>query len=180
MPILRTVVDGFTMDSKLLPVWMHYRTAAVAQMDTLRRTQGFQVRWMVIPQEGTSLLEAWGEIEFESRINPGSWIWGYSLVARTAGVDDPPDVSIELQDEGSGQKFMANYVRGDAWALDNRAADDRGRMPAVMPAPFCVTSPGRIASKMANNTGNDISVQLILSAAELCMRTDSPQECLPV
>lgn len=179
MSVLPPAVDGFTMDSKILPVWSHYRTAALAQMDALRRATSFQVRWVVIPQEGTALVEAYGEIEFESRLNPGSWIWGYSLIAKVAGVNNPANVSFEVRDEGSGQKFQANYVQGNLWGLANRAADDRGKQPGVLSSPFCVTSPGRLASKLANNTGSQVSVQLVLTAAELCHREASPQECLP-
>lgn len=178
--MLRQVTDGFSLDSKILPLLYQYRTAALSQMEVLRKAGGFQCQWLVAPQESAEVIPAYGQVEYQATITPGSWIWGYSFKGTVSGSAQPETLHISVEDEGTRQSYESDYEVGNAYTLFNRAADDKGKMPAIFCQPIPVTPPGRINIKIANENAVSASAQLVLNVARLCTgRMFTPQECLP-
>lgn len=179
MTLQPSIIDGFSYDQKLLPVLHHFRTHAVAQMATLRQANGYQMQWLVMPDDDRRVLPAYETIEHQQSVPPGSWIWGFNVTVVSAGVNTPINLSILVEDEGSGQKWFSDFVRGNEFGLQ-RIAGDNGRAPGLLPQPFPVMEPGRINVIFANNSTAAINIQLVLNVARFCEgRIYSSQECRP-
>ncbi len=179
MQLQPNIVDGFSYDQKLLPVLYHFRTQAVAQMAVLRQANGFQMQWLVAPDDDRRSLPAYQTIEFQQSVTPGSWIWGFNVTAIAAGANTPVNLSISIEDEGSGQKWFSDFLRGNEFALQ-RIAGDTGQAPGLLPQPFPILDPGRLNIVFANNTTVAINVQLVLNIARFCQgRIYAGQECSP-
>ena len=178
--MLRQITDGFSLDSKILPLLYQYRTAALSQLEVLRRSQGFQAQWIVVPEESAETLAAYDQLEYQATITPGSWVWGVSFKATLAGANRPETAHVHIEDEGTRLYWESDYVVGNALSLFGRDADDRGKMPAMFPQPIPVTPPGKLNVKISNENSSSIQVQLVLNVARLCTgRLFSPQECMP-
>ena len=178
--MLRQMTDGFSLDTHMLPLLYQYRTAAVSQLEVLRRAQGFQAQWIVVPQESREPLAAFDQLEYQATILPGSWVWGYSVKATFAGVNSPNLIHIYVEDEGTGQYWESDFEPASAYTAFNRPADERGEMPIPMVQPFPITEPGKLNVRIANENNAEADVQLILSIARICKgRSAWPQECLP-
>lgn len=179
--MLRQITDGFSMDTKLLPLIGYYRTAAISQLNILRRSGSFQCQWLVIPQESSEGIPGYGQIEYQASATPGSWIWGYSLKATLAGSDAPSLVHVSVEDEGTGQFMESDYEVGSALAPFDRDTDNRGQMPIPLVQIIPVTSPGHLNVRIANQSATTIYAQFILNVARICKgRMIYPQECVPV
>ncbi len=177
--MLRQITDGFSLDTKILPLLYQYRTAALSQLEVLRRAQGFQAQWIVVPEESTEELEAYGQLEYQASIVPGSWIWGTAFKATWAGTTQPQTAHVHIEDEGTQQFWESDYEVGNGFTLFGRDADDRGKMPVILAQPIPVTPPGKLNVKISNENSSAISVQLIINVARICRVVLSPQECMP-
>ena len=178
--MLRQITDGFSLDTKILPLMYQYRTAALSQLEVLRRAQGFQAQWVVIPEESAESLAAYDQLEYQATIAPGSWIWGAAFKATLAGANQPQTAHIHIEDEGTRQFWESDYEIGNGYTLFGRDADDMGKMPIIFSQPIPVTPPGKLNVKIANENSSSVTVQLVLNVARICTgRMFSPQECLP-
>src|SRR5271154_2348858 len=83
------ILDGFTYSLSLLLLPINYRSAALAQMETLRLATTYQCRMYAVPTPenpapgGTrnnnpfGYVPAYGQIEQQLSLEPGSYIYGW-------------------------------------------------------------------------------------------------------
>ena len=100
-------VDGFTLDPTLRPLVHTAGALQVSVIEELRQAHNFRPRWHVIPSVGAGLpftLPAREMREYQIRVEPGSWWWGWQAAAFGPGAP----FSFNVTEESTGRKLCSD------------------------------------------------------------------------
>jgi hypothetical protein len=173
--MLNMPVDAFTMN----PVTRYYPgqfyAGALAQMEVLRRANLFRPRWFVIPDDFNQPLTPYGTLEYQIKVGPASYLWGYRFVQVNAdwGEVEPANVFLQMTDSCTGIPLLSEFVGGKSAALYQTAPQNRGsQVPYLLTQPRLILEPGLVNVELSSTSAEDVSCQLLVLFAEPCSMVD--------
>ncbi len=160
----KPIIDGFSYSLTRVPAASSYYQNCVAQLDTLRRANGYHMRVYNVPDDMDEPVAAFGSLEYQVRTQPGSYLWGlmFALTGVTGAVTN---ISIQITDACTESSLFSDYVLGSAFAEDTSGIGIN-RPPCLMGKPFLVGAPGLLNVELKNNFTSNINCQLLLFMAE--------------
>jgi hypothetical protein len=167
-----SIVDGFQYNLFLRNFPERYYPLALTQLEPFRRARGYRPRWYTVPDaDNLGSIPAYGTIEEQLRIAPGSWLWGLSIaLLAPAGIVDPTLVlMIQITDGSTGLKLFSDFLSaGFIWTqgggLPPAVIDN---VPYILSQPRPVVEPGFVNVEIAELTGVTLGrAQLVLYCME--------------
>src|SRR5580658_1697708 len=73
-------VDGFIFNTRLLNV-QSYFSNVLAQLEPLRRANGYRLRMWGVPTPDDLPIPAYESVEYQIQCQPGSYLWGFNFWA---------------------------------------------------------------------------------------------------
>lgn len=180
----RDIVDGFTMSASQLLVPTSYRALILGQMDVLRRASAMRPRHYVAPLQTDIPIPAYGQVEYQISVMPGSYVYGLSFAIKESQTDFAQYVHIQLTDIYTEMPFFADYARAINFITDPGAAAAVGyptgtwRAPFLFAQPRIICDPGNIEVEMYNSSDTALYCQLCIFVAEPCLPPDQMMAAL--
>jgi hypothetical protein len=141
MRVIEQVVDGFTLDQGFTELPFTLPALVTGQLETLRRAVNLRPRWYQFPTVDPTVavfptLGLRGNYEKQFRVEPGSWLWGYTAFG---------PFSFSVWEEETGRRFSFDFLQAqDAGAgLSTRIPGVRSRL-AVLGEPWVILKPGLV------------------------------------
>lgn len=182
----RPVVDGFLNSLSQLYLPTSYRASALAQMEMLRRARGYRARWYLAPEDLEQPIPAYGQREYQVRVEPGSYVWGVSFF----GIDTETNVAgqvvrVQVTDSCTETPFFSDYTKGAQLQTAHGDVADNFRLTVsnvprapVLINPRLVGQPGTLDIELYNSADESMQVQLVLFVAEPMVPPQQIQEAL--
>lgn len=150
------ICDSFIYSTTLRLLPTQYRASVLAQMEVLRRSRSYKARYYTCPDTLVEPIAAYGQVETQVRMIPGTYVWGLSLFRSptTGGRVQITDASTEIP-------LFSDYIRA---ALLVQASGQRA--PTLLAQPRLISEPGQVNVEIYNDTGDPLTVQLVLYCAE--------------
>lgn len=168
-------IDGFSYVQNIWPLLYHQPAHALAQMDAWRRAKGYRLRYATGPDESQQAMPARGDVEYQIKLKPGSWWYGYST-AQSAPLFD-----IRLTDQATGCLIFSDFVDSSQLYADlvygGAVAPNPGG-PMLLPQPYPITEPGLLNLEVHNHDTIARTFQLVLCLMEPCVRIARRQACV--
>jgi len=153
-----SLVDGFLYSASQLYLPTNYRASALVQMEVLRRAKGYRTRWYNVPEDLEQPVPAYGQLEYQVQVQPGSYVWGLAFAIRSGG----SLITAQITDACTETPFFSDYIR--ASALTDTAAD--GAITPMLITPRLVGQPGLLDVEIYNASSTNSVCQLVLFCAE--------------
>ena len=154
------ILDGFLFKRKLR-CNMTFLALSIREYEALRRAGAYRAKLWCFPQDSQSFpIPSRGSSEFQTRVKPGSVIWGYQFIGNTG------------EDNGAGESEVQSFeVRDgcDDTALfsepNTRQFDSRPQIQHLTKL-MVVCPPGLINVVIASTYADPQNSQLILYGGE--------------
>ena len=168
------VVDGFTHSLSMLYLPTVFRASVLAQMELLRRAKGYRVREYCIPDSLNNPIAAFGQVEQQINMLPGSYIWALTFSALTDEDDHfspnttyPAKMYIQLTDACTETPFFSDYAFATHFeALPNNTVSWAQHNPHLLSQPRLIGIPGLVDVEIYNSNAVDVTCQLVVCVAE--------------
>lgn len=160
------IVDGFTYSASLLYLPTSFRPSALQQMEVLRRATSYRPRQFCIPETLETPIEAFGQLEYQVRTQPGAYLWGMMFSAPFNETDDELTatyIHVQITDACTETKLMSDYALGSHFTP---ATGPSFRNPFLFPQPLLIGEPGLLDVELYNRATVAINCQLVLFIAE--------------
>jgi len=166
------ILDGFTYSMNRLYLPISFSTAALAQMEVIRQAKGYQWKAFPVPSpEGvtpsstvkTNWIPAYGQLEQQVKIEPGSYLYGWSFYA---GGSTPATFHINVTDACTETPLTSDYLIASLLDCSNDIGHNpiiRG--PALLAQPRLISEPGLVNVEIYNNSSEALPGQLVLFCA---------------
>jgi hypothetical protein len=166
------IQDGFLLNPAWTPNPYDAQVLALGQLDTVRRANLYQSKWLVLPEQGAA-IDAYDTYEFDAAVVPGSILWGWQLsqIDASGTVLSSTDALLRLTDACTGYRLLDDFVSCGALSAYYSTAtqSERGRIvPWLLADPYMFVSPGRLFVEVSNMSAAAINARLILFFAEPC------------
>ena len=167
------ILDGFTHSLSQLLLPISYRAAALSQMETMRLAASFQFKAYVIPtpenpspggvagNNPIGLIPAYGQVEQQVSMDPGSYIYGW-MFAVTTDVGISGYFHIRITDACTETSLASDYAIAILFSTN---PGDLPRGPFLLPQPRIISDPGLINVEIYNDYASDLEAQLVLYCA---------------
>jgi hypothetical protein len=99
-------IDGFLYSTTLRMLPSQARAHALAQMEVLRKSKAYRCRMYVSPDPLVNPIGSYSQVETQSRMTPGSLIWGISVYLSTAA-----NVKVLITDKCTELPLFKDYVK---------------------------------------------------------------------
>lgn len=173
------IVDGFVLSMSQLYLPISYRANCLAQMEVLRKANGYQFMAQTAPSQAPETIPAFGQIEEQWTVEPGSYLWGWSLALVNNNIDivNSGSIHVLITDACTETALSSDYILAanisSKRPLFNVAAP---RNPFLLPQPRLISDPGKLNVEIYNNGGDiseggpsEVQVQLICFFAQPIM-----------
>lgn len=163
----RPVVDGFLNSASQLYLPTSYRASALSNMEVLRRARGYRTRWFISPVDIDQPVPAFGQLEYQVQVQPGSYVWGVSFsapFAETGEVDPAAFIRVQVTDACTETPFFSDYTLGVQFQ-PTELHPNFARYPTLI-MPRIVGQPGLLDVELYNSAEEDIRCQFVLFVAE--------------
>jgi len=178
----RTVLDGWLYSNSMVYLPTTYRASVLAQMEVLRRARGYRARWYVTPEDSDEPVVAFSQVEYQVRVQPGSYLWGITFAAPFGETVDADDedvdpakfIHVQVTDACTETPLLSDYARGSHFAgfasFGSVASQVKtSRRAPVMIMPRLIGDPGLLDVEIYNGASVDVRCQLVLLVAEPCV-----------
>jgi hypothetical protein len=159
------IVDGFLYSTTLRLLPTQYRAHALAQMEVLRRSGGYKFRMFVSPDSLVNPIAAYSQVETQSRMAPGTLIWGISVYLSTTA-----NVKIQITDKCTEIAIASDYISALLFTQTIPAAGfniaSTVRAPTLFSQPRLIDSPGQVNVEIYNDNPDPLTAQVCLYCAE--------------
>jgi hypothetical protein len=175
------IIDGFTYNSRVMHVSSYFHSA-LAQMEPLRRANGYRPRIFGVPTPDDRPVQAYESVEYQVAVQPGAFLWGLQFWALTTDTRtaSPPiycyrivDACTELplQDRPVFTTAAANAnVPTHGLVTDGTAAClGQNLGPVLLPQPYLINAPGTLNVEITNGGPSIAQLQFLLLIAEPCI-----------
>jgi len=153
--------DSFTLSLSQLISPVQYRAHAIAQMEVLRRANGYQFAAFSSPTRDIKTIPAYSQIEEQWSMTPGSFIWGWNFSVSTA-MAGPGNFHVLLTDACTETALFSDYA-----AVGNIAGASTGpRWPFILANPRLISDPGKVNVEIYNNFGSVVTCQFVAFVAQ--------------
>lgn len=169
--IERNLNDGFLYSASLLYLPTTYRASVYAGMEVLRRASGYRTRWYPVPDDFHDPVPAYGQVEQQINILPGSYLWGLTFSAPEELNQDLETTvcHVQITDACTETPLFSDYVKSS-----NLNCASNRRNPMLLAHPALIGQPGLIDVEIYNGStdgaippaGVDLTCQLVLLFAE--------------
>lgn len=166
MPVMqeaKPIVDGFTYSLSRIPSASSYYQMAVAQLDTLRRANGYHMRVYNVPDALDTPIPAYGTLEYQVRTQPGAYLWAFSFCVTGGGSVD--DLVFQATDACTESRLFSDYVLASSMA-ETASGIGLNRPPCLLSQPYLMGAPGLINVEISNRASSSRTCQLLLHFAE--------------
>jgi hypothetical protein len=164
---MKPIVDGFSYSLSRLMTPMSYYQNVVAQMENLRRANGYHLRMYNVPDDLDEPIPAYGTLEYQVRTQPGAYL--YALMFHVTEVEEeggsPTDICIQITDACTESHLFSDFTLGSAFA-ETTAGIGLSRPPVLMPQPVLIGPPGLVNVELSNRASSSRKCQLVLFFAE--------------
>jgi hypothetical protein len=144
----------------------------MADMEVLRLARGYRTRHYIVPETGENPVLAYNQLEYQVRVEPGSYFWGLSFSAPAAINGDLEDAEqyfhIQITDACTETALFSDYVRGTTLTPQLEA----GFRHPMLIEPRLVGNPGQLNVEIYNRYSADLLCQLVLFIAEPMLPPD--------
>jgi hypothetical protein len=166
----KPVVDGFVNSASLLYLPTTYRASALAQMEVLRKAKGYRTRWYLVPEDLEEPVRAFSQLEYQVRLQPGSYVWGLTFSApfdETGIYAAVPAsfITLRITDDCTETSFFSDYVKG----LNLQPVPGTAHRHPFLITPRLIGEPGTLSAEIYNSADVDIRCQLAILVAEPCV-----------
>lgn len=173
------IIDGFTYSMNLLYLPNNYRSAVLAQLETIRLTGNYQMKMFAAPtpvstnvsgagpaqSNSIGLIPAYGQVEQQLSIDPGSYFYGWMF--NIIGNDvDGSNFHIRVTDACTETSLSSDYILA-ALVRENPSAitSTAFRGPCLLAQPRLISDPGLVNVEIYNNSPQNEYAQLTLFCA---------------
>lgn len=181
--MLKTPMDGFTLDPTIRYLPNRYTPGALGQMDVLRRANGYRPRWFLVPDDFNQPLAAYSTLEYQIQVAGGSYLWGLLFTQTNAAFVEvaPTSVVFQITEACNGLALFDDFVSGSAFSHFQAAALPRGMAPVQpLTQPRLFLEPGTVNVEMCNLGAVTVNCQLLLLFAEpITLITDNQAQQHP-
>jgi len=167
------IVDGFTLSQSLPLLQVSYRAQAQAQMEVLRKANGYGWAAWTCPSiadptasSSTSLkvVPAYGQVEEQWTVPPGSYLWGWGFTSPAGEGWETAQFYVLMTDSCTETPLFADYV--NLAPFNQAAASGAGtgqsvRGPQLLCQPRLVSDPGKVNVEIYNNAASDALCQFV-------------------
>ncbi len=160
----KPIVDGFTYSLSRTVAADSYYSQCVAQLELLRRANGYRAKWHTVPDDIGEPVPAFGQLEYQVNVQPGSYLWAY-MFAITQDTNAPTDIYVQVTDACTETPMFSDYARGSIFA-ENTSGIGTNRPPCLLSQPYLIGDPGLINVEIYNKAATDTLCQLVLLFAE--------------
>jgi hypothetical protein len=169
-PMLKPIVDGFSYSLSRIPAAESYYQNCVANLDMLRRANGYRARWYNVPDDIDSPIPAFGQLEYQVRSQPGAYLWAimFALTAAGGGEKDSAkatDLFVQITDACTETPILSDYARASVYA-ENLAGTGTNRPPCLLSQPYLLGDPALVNVEIYNKASTTRLCQLVLLFAE--------------
>ncbi len=161
----KPVVDGFSYSLTRLVTPLSFYQNCVAQLDTLRRANGYHMRVYNVPDDLDEPIAAYGNLEYQVRTQPGAYLWAVQFALTQGSAGSVTNISIQVTDACTESKIFSDYTLGSAFA-ETTSGVGFNRPPCLLDQPFLIGAPGLVNVEIYNNFNQSITCQLLLFFAE--------------
>lgn len=162
-------VDGFLLSGSMLYLPTTYRAHVLAQMEVLRLANGYRCREYLLPVDSDEPVAAYGQLEYQIRVQPGSYVWGLSFCLVSDDVE-PQNIRMQLTDDCTETLFFSDYAL--AMMVDPSATTPVSKRKPMLINPRMIGEPGTITAELYNSSENPATCQLVIMCAEPCLPTE--------
>lgn len=159
----KPIVDGFTYTFSRIPALTSYYNNCIAQLEILRRANGYHLRIYCVPDDFNNPIGAFLTFEYQVRTQPGAYLYAYQFSIVGAGA--PSDVLFQVTDSCTETKLFSDFIAGSSMA-ETTAGIGLNRPPCLMSQPYLVGPPGQLNVEMSNRASAARNCQLLLFLAE--------------
>ncbi len=150
-------------------------------MDVLRHASAFRPRHYVVPDSLEVPIPAFGQVEYQVSVQPGSYVWGLSFAMLASEIDSGFGelVHVQITDVCTETPFFSDYPRGINFLTDEGLIEIGGffpvgtfRAPHLLSQPRIIGDPAKLDCEIYNSNSVSVHAQLILFVAEPCLPPD--------
>jgi hypothetical protein len=166
-----------------------YRASALAQMEVLRRSRGYRTRWYLIPDDLEDPIPAYGQVELQINVPPGSYLWGLAFTIPTTlnATLSTTVCHVQVTDACTETALFSDYVmeQNVVSLIPGNGAQNR-RNPMILSQPAIIGQPGLVDVEIFNGStdgstppvGVALNCQLALLFAEPCVPPEEMQRLM--
>ena len=177
MLVEKPLVDGFLYSMTMLYQPVVYRASALAQLEVLRRAQGYRVREYCVPDQGLNdtTIPAFSQVEQQVNTMPGAYLWGLTFSAPFGEAENiAENIYIQITDACTESPMFSDYALASQFQA-TPSSDANGwnrRNPPLLAQPLLIGPPALLDVEMYNSLGVAVTCQLVLLVAEPCLPPD--------
>ncbi len=154
-------IDGFLYSTTLRMLPSQYRANALAQIEVLRRARSYKGKVYVSPDNLVLPVAAYSQVETQSRMAPGTYIWGISIY-----VSATTNVKINITDKCTEIPLFSDYVLAALFKQQTTGISSTQRSPTILAQPRLIDAPGQVNVEVYNGNAEALTVQVALYCAE--------------
>ncbi len=169
---LPSIIDGFTLNPSIRyrPGW--YTPSALGSLDVLRRANTYRPKWYIIPDDEHATIPAYQTLEYQFRVTPRSYVWGFILNQFSAAFAPvaATDVWLQITDTCNGIPLFLDFASGHGFQTNQATPTDQrnAMLPYLLTQPRLILEPGLLNVELANTAAVAIRPQLLIFTAEPC------------
>jgi hypothetical protein len=168
------IIDGFTYNSRVATTSSFYHSA-VAQLEPLRRANGFRPRIFGVPTPEDRPIPAFETVEYQVKCQPGSYLWALQFWCSAASSPNLTNTfrivdactELPLGDRPQLGTAVANGYFGSAPGSQNVLGQNYG--VTLLAEPYLINEPGTLNVEVTNGSSSTSNCQLLLLIAEPCI-----------
>lgn len=165
------IQDGYLLNSSWSVNPGDYSVLALAGLDTVRRANQLQAKWLVLPEQSVQIA-ARDTYEFDASVVPGSilhTILFAELASPSGAVTVGGNALLRITDACTGLRIIDDFAFSRFGSPYYGGSSQRGILPGwILPSPYMVIEPGRLFIEIANQSASAINARLVLQFAEPC------------
>jgi hypothetical protein len=185
------LLDGFILSASQLYLPIIYRASALAQMEVLRRSRGYRTRWYLVPDDLEDPIPAYGQVELQINVPPGSYLWGLAFTIPTRLNDSLSTTvcHVQITDACTETAIFSDYVmEQNVVSLVPGNGGQNRRNPMILAQPALIGQPGLVDVEIFNGStdgstppvGVTLNCQLALLFAEPCVPPEEMQRLMRI
>lgn len=163
-------VDGFLLSGSLCYLPTTYRAHVLAQMEVLRLANGYRNRQYLAPIDSDQPVPAFGQLEYQIRVQPGAYLWGLEFTLVSGDVE-VGNIRIQITDDCTETLIFSDYALAVSASPDSGASIISKRNPFMI-NPRMIGEPGTMTVELYNSSANEAECQLVMLMAEPCLPTE--------
>lgn len=190
----KPIIDGFSYSLSRIPSPTNYFQTCVAQLEALRRANGYHMRVYNVPDKLDVTIPAYGTFEYQVRTQPGAYLYALlfqcnPIIYAESVLETAGDILIQITDACTESHLFSDFTLGTAFAecvTANNQFVGFNRPPVLMPQPVLIGPPGLVNVELSNRatlqgSGEETSArtcQLLLFFAEPALPMEETVEIL--